>query len=158
MREKATKQEAIQPIERVRYGFHDRTNNHGAQIENTANTANGNVKMNISNSTQVSGSQVDMHTLEKNIANKVRSKVDYVMTTVETRVQDAELTAKENLVISRMELANKSVNASSGRGVGNVVMDPDQKIFSGNIEGPQMTTSNRINSHAELMRLVVLLP
>ena len=44
---------------------------------------------------QVNSSQVDMHTLEENIVSEVRSEVDKVMTTVETRVQDAVLTAIE---------------------------------------------------------------
>ena len=52
--------------------------------------------------------------LRKNIANKVRSEVDNVITLVETRVLDAVLTAIENLVIHRVQLAMKSVNASSG--------------------------------------------
>ena len=72
---------------------------------------------NENNSFQVNGSQVDIHTLERNIANKVRSEVDNVMISVKSTVQDAVLTAIENLVIPRVELAMKSVTASSGRGV-----------------------------------------
>ena len=45
-----------------------------------------------------------MHTLEENIVNRVQNEVDEVMTTVETRVQDALLTARENLVVPRVEL------------------------------------------------------
>ena len=47
----------------------------------------------------------------------------------------------------------KSVNASSGHEVGSVVLDPDQRDFSGNIEGLQMTTSSRTNSHTDLNRI-----
>ena len=47
----------------------------------------------------------------------------------------------------------KADNASSGHGVGSVVMDPDQREFSGNIEGLQMTASSRKNSHTDLKRL-----
>ena len=65
------------------------------------------------------------------------------MPTVETRVQDAILTAMESLVIPRVELATKSVNASFGRDVDSIVTDPDQGDFSGNIEGLQMTASNK---------------
>ena len=69
--------------------------------------------------------------LRKNIANKVRSEVDNVMTLVETRVQDADavLTAIKNLMIPRVELAMKLLNASSGRGVNSVVLDPDRRDF-----------------------------
>ena len=85
-----------------------------------------------------------MHTVEKNIVNKLRSEVDMdsVMTTVETRVQR---------VILRVELAMNSDNASSGRGVGSVMLDPDQRDFPGNIENLQMTVSIRIDSHTDLI-------
>ena len=46
-----------------------------------------------------------MDTLEENSVGKVGSEVDSVMTAVETRIQDAVLTAIENLVIPRVELA-----------------------------------------------------
>ena len=72
------------------------------------------------------------------------------MTTVETKVQDAVLTAIENLVVPRVKLVMQSVNASTGRGVGSVVSHPDQGDFSGNIEGFQMTASSIINSHTDL--------
>ena len=41
---------------------------------------------NTSSPTQINYPQVDMHKLEENIVSKVRSEVDNVMTTVETRV------------------------------------------------------------------------
>ena len=75
------------------------------------------------------------------------------MTTVETRVQDAMMIEIENLVIPRVELALKSVNALSGHEFGSVVLDPDQRDFSGNIEGLQMTASSRMNSHIDLIRI-----
>ena len=77
------------------------------------------------------------------------------MTTVETRVQDAAMTEKESLVIPRVELAMKSVNASYGQGVVSVVLDPDQGDFSVNIEGLQMTASSRINSPTDFNKIDV---
>ena len=88
--------------------------------------------INTNKPTQVNGLQVDMHTLEKNIVSEVRSEVDSVMTAVETRVQDPVLTAIENLVIPRVGLAMKSVNASTERGMGGVVLNPEQRDFKGN--------------------------
>ena len=106
--------------------------NHETQTENRANTADGDTSLNDTNNpTQIDGSQLDMHSLEKNIVNKKRSKLDSVTTVLETRVKDAVLTVIENLVIPRVELAMKSLNASSGHWVGSVVLDPDQKEFSG---------------------------
>ena len=72
---------------------------------------------NLYHPTQIKGPRLDIHTLEKNIVNKVPSEVDRVMTKVETRVQDAVLTATENLVIPRVEIAKNSVNATSGYGL-----------------------------------------
>ena len=51
--------------------------------------------------------QIDVNTLEENIASKGRREVDNLMTSVETRVQDAVLAAIEIFVIPRVELAIK---------------------------------------------------
>ena len=55
-------------------------------------------------------------------------------TAVETRVQDAVLTAIENSVIAGIEPAMKSIKTSSGPDADSVVFDPDRKDFSENIE------------------------
>ena len=129
-------------------------NNHESQTGNKVNVARGDIPLNNANNpTQFSGSQVDMYRLEKNIVNDVRREVDSVMTTVEKRVHDAVLTAIESLVIPRIELAMKSVNASSVSGVDSVVLDPDPREFSAYIEGLQFTTSSRINLHTDFNRI-----
>ena len=69
---------------------------------------------NTNDATQTKYPQVDVHTLEENIVSKVRSVVDSVMTTVETRLQDAVLFAIEYLVIPRVDLAMESANTTSG--------------------------------------------
>ena len=62
--------------------------NHEAHTERRAKAAHGDISLNnASNRTQVNGPQMDMHILEKITVNKVRSEVDSVMTTVETRIQ-----------------------------------------------------------------------
>ena len=66
----------------------------------------------------------------------MRSEVDSVVATVETRVHDAILTSKESSVIPRV--AMKSVKASSGWEIDSVVFDPDQREFSGNIKGSEV--------------------
>ena len=90
---------------------------------------------NASNPTQINYPEVDMYTLEENIVSKVRSVVDNVITSVETRVQDAFLTAIENLVFPRVELDMKSANAPSERCVDGNVLEADQRYFLGKIEG-----------------------
>ena len=94
-----------------------------------------------------------MHTLEENFVSTVRSEVDNVMITVETRVKDAALTAIEKLGIPRVELAMKSSNASSGRRIDGNIWEPDQREFSGNIGGLQRTASSKIRSRTVLNRI-----
>ena len=79
-------------------------NNKKTQTENNADMVFGNITLdNTNNPTQVKGSQVDMPKREKKHCYKVRSEVDSVITTDETRVQDAVLTTIENLVIPWVE-------------------------------------------------------
>ena len=75
------------------------------------------------------------------------------MTTFEARVEDEILTASENLVIARAELAMESVNASSRRDVDIVVPDPERRIFAANIKGLQMTASTRRISNSNLNKI-----
>ena len=111
-------------------------NNHDARIEGRNSiTDKGTSLDNARNPAQANYLQEDMHTLEENIVSKVRNEVDIVMTLVETRVQDAVLTAIQNLVMPRVEL------------------EPDHRDFTGIIEGLQMTASSRTNSHTDLNRI-----
>ena len=75
------------------------------------------------------------------------------MASVETRVEDAVLTAIENLVIPRVELAVKSATAPSERSVDGNVLEPDQRDFLGHTEGLRMTASKRTYSHTDLNRI-----
>ena len=75
------------------------------------------------------------------------------MATAEPIVHDGILTAMESLVIMWLELAIKSVNASSGLDPENFVFDSSQRDSSGNMEGLQMTASSRINSNTDLNRI-----
>ena len=129
------------------------TSNHEVHIENRdCMTYRGTYSDSTNNLTQIIYPQV-ICTLEENLGSKVRSEVDIVMTTVETRVQDAALTAIENLTISRVQLAMKSANASSGRSVDGNVLIPDQRGFWSNVESSQMTISSRIHSRTDLNRI-----
>ena len=70
---------------------------------------------NAGNPTQINYPPVDVHTLQENNLSKVRSVVDNVMTSVETRIYDAVLTAIESLLIPRVESGMRSSNALSER-------------------------------------------
>ena len=74
------------------------------------------------------------------------------MKTVEIRIQDVVLTAKENLVIPRLELAMRSANAFSGRSLDGNVFESDQKDYLGNVKELQMTASGGISSHTPLRK------
>ena len=129
-------------------------NSHETQLGARANTVDEKAALNdANNSFQVNSSQLKTHTLATNIVNKVRKEVDNLRALIERRLQDAVLIAIENLVIARLALAKRSVNASSGRGVVNVVLDTDQGDFSGKIEGLRVNGSNRIYWHTKLNRI-----
>ena len=119
-------------------------NNLQNQNENK-NSTNGEIiiLINTNNPLQIRGSQVDMQTPEKNITNKVRCEVNIVMTTFEYRKHNAVITAIESLVIPRVERAMKSGILCSGRSVDIVVLDLDQRNFSGFVESFPMTASKR---------------
>ena len=69
--------------------------NHDEQPESRDNVICTSTSLdNINNPTQVNYPSVDVHTLEENLVCKARSEVDNVMTSVETGVQDAVLTAR----------------------------------------------------------------
>ena len=93
-------------------------NNQVQQIENRQNIiCRGTFSDKVSRPTQAKSPKVDVHTIEEILVSKVQSKVDNVLKSVETRVQDAVLTAIGKLVIPRVKLALKSANALSGRSV-----------------------------------------
>ena len=61
------------------------------------------------------GTQAIMQTLEKNMVDRVRSEMDNLISTVESRVHDAILIAIDNSVTPRVELVIRSANSSSVR-------------------------------------------
>ena len=88
--------------------------NYDTQADSTTNEVDGNTHLNDTNDpTRVRSSPADMHNFEKNTVIKVQSEVDDLIKTAGTRVQDAILSAMENSVIPRVELAIKSLIASS---------------------------------------------
>ena len=61
-----------------------------------------------------------------------QSYVDRVVAVVENWIHDAILTAMDNVVIPRVEMALRSIAASSGRWPNSVFQKLDQTDFSGN--------------------------
>ena len=67
------------------------------------------------NDSVVNGSAMTMKTLERYFNKKIDREMSNIVDTVEDRIQNAILTAIENIVVPKIELAIRSINASSGR-------------------------------------------
>ena len=72
---------------------------------------------NSSNNTAVNESTVNVKTSERCFNEKIDREMSNIVDTVEDRIQNAILTAIENIVTPKVELAIRSINASSGRDV-----------------------------------------
>ena len=65
----------------------------------------------------------------------------------------ASLTAIDNVVLPRVEMAAKSITGSTGHGINSEVQNPDRRDFLGNIRNtPLISTSSRLNLSNELDR------
>ena len=72
---------------------------------------------NSSNNTVLNESTVNVKTLERCFNERIDRKMSNIVDTVEDRIQNAILTAIDNIVAPKIELAIRSINASSGRDV-----------------------------------------
>ena len=67
-----------------------------------------------SNNTAVNESVVNVKTLESCLNKRIDREMNNIVDTVEDRIQNATLTAIENILAPKIELAIRSINASSG--------------------------------------------
>ena len=65
-------------------------------------------------------SSVNVKTLERCFSERIDREMSNIVDTVEDRIQNAILTAIDNIVAPKNELAIRSINASSGRDVTSV--------------------------------------
>ena len=72
------------------------------------------------NSSVVNGNAMSVKTLERCFSEKIDREMSNIIDTVEDRIQNAILTAIDNIVAPKIELAIRSINASSGRDVTSV--------------------------------------
>ena len=70
-----------------------------------------------SNNAAVNVNTVNVKTLERCFNERIDREMNNIVDTVEDRIQNAILTAIENIVAPKIELAIRSLNASSGRDV-----------------------------------------
>ena len=73
-----------------------------------------------SNNIAINESTVNVKTLERCFDERIDREMSNIVDTVENRIQNAILTAIDNIVAPKIELAIRSINASSGRDVANV--------------------------------------
>ena len=79
-----------------------------------------------SSSTAINESIVIVKTLENCFNERIDREMSNIVDTVEERIQNAILTAIENIVAPKIELAIRSINASSGRDVISVTANSER--------------------------------
>ena len=81
---------------------------------------------NSSNNTAVNESAMNVKTLERCYNERIDREMSNIVDTVEDRIQNAILTAIESIVAPKIELAIRSINASSGRDVTSVTANSER--------------------------------
>ena len=81
---------------------------------------------NSSNNTTINESAVNVKTLERCFNERIDREMSNIVDTVEDRIQNAILTAIENIVAPKIELAIRSINASSGRDATSVTANSER--------------------------------
>ena len=81
---------------------------------------------NSSNNTAVNESVMNVNTLERCFNERIDREMNNIVDTVENRIQNAIVTASENIVAPKIELAIRSINASSGRDATSVTANSER--------------------------------
>ena len=79
------------------------------------------------NDSVVNGNAMSLKTLERCFNEKIDREMSNIVDTVEDRIQNAILTAIENIVAPKIELAIRSINASSGRDATSVSANSERR-------------------------------
>ena len=85
-----------------------------------------------SNNIPVSESTVKMNTLERCFSERIDMEMNSNIDTVEDRIQNAILTAIDNVVAPKIELSIRSINAFSGRDATSVTANSEREEHIGN--------------------------
>ena len=75
----------------------------------------------------VNGNLLSVKTWERCFNERIDREMNNIVDTVEDRIQNAFLTAIDNIVTPKMELAIRSINASSGRDVTSVSANSERR-------------------------------
>ena len=79
-----------------------------------------------SNNAAVNENTMNVKTLERCFNERIDREMSNIVDTVEDRIQNAILTAIENIVAPKIELAIRSINAPSGRDVTSVTANSER--------------------------------
>ena len=79
------------------------------------------------NDSVITGNAMGMKTLERYFNERIDRELNNIVDTVEDRKQNAILTAIENIVAPKIELAIRSINATFGRDATSVSANSDRK-------------------------------
>ena len=84
--------------------------------------------------------------IENIIDDKIQKRFDDAVMTIENQIHDAILTAMDNVVMPRVEMAVRSITGSSGQGSSSLAQNPDRADFTGNTENTRlMSASSRLD-------------
>ena len=93
----------------------------------------------------VNENALNVKTLERCFNEKIDREMSNIVDTVEDRIQNAILTAIDNIVAPKIELAIRSINASSGRDVTSVSANSERREHMG-INAPIENASENNNT------------
>ena len=86
------------------------------------------------NDSVVNGSAMTVKTLERCFNERIDREMSNIVDTVEDRIQNAILFAIENIVAPKIELAVRSINASSGRDATSVSVNSERVEVNASLE------------------------
>ena len=86
---------------------------------------------NSNDSSIVNGNAMNVKTLERCFNERIDREMSNIVDTVEDRIQNAILTAIDNIVAPKIELAVRSINASFGRDLTSVSANSEGREHSG---------------------------
>ena len=83
------------------------------------------------NDSVISGNAMSVKTLERCFNERIDREMNNIVDTIEERMQNAILTTIDNIIAPKIELAIRSINASSGRDATNVSATSERRVRVG---------------------------
>ena len=100
-----------------------------------------------SNNSLVNENAMNVKTLDRCFNERIDREMGNIVDTVEDRIQNAILTAIDNIIAPKIELAIRSLNASSGRDVTSVFPNSERREHVGIITSFENASGNNNTLH-----------